>query len=179
MGIALIQRGMSKAQAGKTQEQPAQKAAPKKGQGVKKKAIRKAKVKGAGAKGAVRRRSYLIRTKPRFYRPHTLRLRRAPKYERNTRSINPVKGQLDKYSILIHPLSTEKAMGKMENENTLVYIVSQRATKPQIREAFREVHKVEPRKVNTLLRTDGKKKAYIRLGPDAEALTLANKIGLI
>eukprot|EP01017_Pseudomicrothorax_dubius_P024374 TRINITY_DN258_c0_g2_i2.p1 TRINITY_DN258_c0_g2~~TRINITY_DN258_c0_g2_i2.p1 ORF type:complete len:168 (+),score=60.54 TRINITY_DN258_c0_g2_i2:82-585(+) len=166
-----------KEQGAKTQEK--KQVAQKKGQGVKKKAIRKAKVKGAGAKGAVRRRSYAIRTKPRFYRPHTLRLRRSPKYQRNTASINPVKRPLDKFSILLHPLSTEKAMGKMENENTLVYIVSQRSTKPQIREAFREVHKVEPRKVNTLVRSDGKKKAYIRLGPDAEALNLANKIGLI
>lgn len=34
-------------------------------------------------------------------------------------------------------------------------------------------------KVNFLYRPDGKKKAYIRLGAESDALNLANKIGII
>ncbi len=34
-------------------------------------------------------------------------------------------------------------------------------------------------KVNTLIRPDGKKKAYVRLTPDCDALDVANRIGII
>ena len=35
------------------------------------------------------------------------------------------------------------------------------------------------RSVNTMIRPDGKKKAYIRLDAGSDSLTLANKIGII
>ena len=43
--------------------------------------------------------------------------------------IHKVKGS-DIHSILRHPLITEKDMKKMEDENTMVFIVNSRATKP-------------------------------------------------
>jgi large subunit ribosomal protein L23Ae len=36
-----------------------------------------------------------------------------------------------------------------------------------------------PFQVNTLIRPDGLKKAYVRLTPDHEALEVANRIGII
>jgi len=85
----------------------------------------------------------------------------------------------DKYAIIKYPLNTEKAMKKIEDENTIVFIVDGHASKPAIRQAFSEIHKTKVRSVNTLLRPDGKKKAYIRLGAESDALNLANKIGII
>ena len=38
---------------------------------------------------------------------------------------------------------------------------------------------VDMAKVNTLIRPDGEKKAYVRLAPDYDALDVANKIGII
>lgn len=48
---------------------------------------------------------------------------------------NTQKG-LDYLTVLKHPLITEKDMKKMEDENTMVYIVDSKATKPQIKKAF-------------------------------------------
>ena len=77
------------------------------------------------------------------------------------------------------PLATEKAMKKMEEENTMVYLVDNRANKPLIKEAFSRMYNVKVRSVNTLTRPDGKKKAYIRLSSESDSLSLANKIGII
>ncbi|KAL9664503.1 hypothetical protein QQ045_019906 [Rhodiola kirilowii] len=37
----------------------------------------------------------------------------------------------------------------------------------------------QTKKVNTMIRPDGTKKAYVRLTPDYDALDVANKIGII
>ena len=53
------------------------------------------------------------------------------------------------------------------------------ANKPQIREAVKKLYEIDVCKVNTLIRPDGVKKAYVRLAPDYDALDVANKIGII
>ena len=138
-----------------------------------KKAARSAK------KGDKKQKKYRTRTTVRFFRPKTFRKDRAPKYQRFARSLYKKTSKTDKYSIIKNPLSTEKAMKKMEDENTMVFIVDSHASKKQIRKAFAELYQVKVRSVNTLNRPDGKKKAYIRLSQDSDSLTLANKIGII
>ena len=54
-----------------------------------------------------------------------------------------------------------------------------RANKYTIREAVKKMYGVKPMKVNTLIRPDGLKKAYIRLQKDDNALDIASKIGMI
>jgi large subunit ribosomal protein L23Ae len=56
----------------------------------------------------------------RFYKPKTLKLSRKPKYARSVRQAQPVKDGFDKYSVLLRPVATEKAMKKMDEENTMV-----------------------------------------------------------
>merc|ERR1712195_74413 len=114
--------------------------------------------------------------KPKFHRPKTLRLLRNPKYLR--RSV-PRVNKLDQYQILKFPLTTESAMKKIEDNNTLVFIVDTRANKRQITEAVRRMYEIKTAKVNTLVRPDGSKKAYVRLTTDYDALDVANKIGII
>jgi len=111
-----------------------------------------------------------------FRRPKTKELTRKPKYPR--RSV-PRKNPLTQYSILKHPLATESAMQQIENNHTLVFIVDQRANKKQIREAVKRMYDIQAAKVNTLIRPDGQKKAYVRLTSDFDALEVANKIGII
>jgi large subunit ribosomal protein L23Ae len=111
-----------------------------------------------------------------FHRPKTLRLQRQPKYLR--KSVLSLKA-LDAYKVIKSPLATESAMQKIEDHNTLVFLCDVRANKMQIKQAVKTLYGVTALKVNTLVRPDGVKKAYVRLTADVEALDVANKIGLI
>lgn len=86
---------------------------------------------------------------------------------------------MDQFSIVKFPLTTESAMKKIEDNNTLVFIVHKKANKPQIKSAVKKLYDIDVSKVNTLIRPDGEKKAYVRLAPDYDALDVANKIGII
>ena len=70
-------------------------------------------------------------------------------------------------------------MKKIEDHNTLVFICDLRANKRQIRQAVKDLYEIECVKVNTLIRPDGKKKAYARLTAKHDALEIANRIGII
>jgi large subunit ribosomal protein L23Ae len=126
-----------------------------------------------GVNGKVKKRVF---TSTRFYRPKTLKLARTPKY---TRKSVPREARLDQYSVLKYPLTTESSMRKIEEMNTLVFIVDVRSNKKHIKDAVKRMYDVDAVKINTLIRPDGKKKAYIRLSADVEALDIANKIGFI
>ncbi|CDP00037.1 unnamed protein product [Coffea canephora] len=117
-----------------------------------------------------------IRTKVTFHRPKTLKKDRNPKYPRISA---PPRNKLDHYQILKYPLTTESAMKKIEDNNTLVFIVDIRADKKKIKDAVKKMYDIQTKKVNTLIRPDGTKKAYVRLTPDYDALDVANKIGII
>merc|ERR1719385_11177 len=128
----------------------------------------KAPAKAADAKKA--------RTSVQFKRPRTLRQPRNPKYPRKS---TPKRTYFDAYNIIKHPYTTESAMKKIEDNNTLVFIVDVKSNKHQIKSAVKKLYEIEVVKVNTLIRPDGKKKAYVRLAPDYDALDVANKIGII
>jgi len=70
-------------------------------------------------------------------------------------------------------------MKKIEDTNTLVFLVDIKANKPQIKAAIKKLYDVDALKVNTLIRPDGKKKAFVRLTKDVDALDVANKIGVV
>merc|ERR1712113_1091653 len=140
------------------------------------KATKAAAVVKAGAFQKAKRK---IRTSPRFYRPKTLKQRRKPKYPRIARDSESVhRRKIDQYTIIKYPLATESAMKKIEENNTLVFVVDVRANKFQIQEAVKNMYDIKTAKINTLIRPNGNKKAYVRLTPDAEALEIANKIGI-
>lgn len=86
---------------------------------------------------------------------------------------------MDAYNIIKYPLTTEAAMKKIEDNNTLVFLVHTRSNKHHIRAAVKKLYDINVAKVNTLIRPDGKKKAYVRLARDYDALDVANKIGII
>jgi large subunit ribosomal protein L23Ae len=70
-------------------------------------------------------------------------------------------------------------MKQIEDNNTLTFIVDLKATKRHIAKAVKSLYEISVAKVNTLIRPDGFKKAYVRLTPDHEALEVANTIGII
>jgi len=57
--------------------------------------------------------------------------------------------------------------------------VDVRCTKKQIKDAVAGMYEIQTKKINTLIRPDGQKKAYVRLTADYDALDVANKIGII
>eukprot|EP00246_Nothoceros_aenigmaticus_P006834 TRINITY_DN200_c0_g1_i1.p1 TRINITY_DN200_c0_g1~~TRINITY_DN200_c0_g1_i1.p1 ORF type:complete len:171 (-),score=34.95 TRINITY_DN200_c0_g1_i1:209-664(-) len=117
-----------------------------------------------------------VRTSVTFHRPKTLVRSRTPKYARISA---PPRHKLDHYQVLKYPLTTESAMKKIEDNNTLVFIVDVRADKKKIKDAVKKMYEIQAKKVNTLIRPDGLKKAYVRLTTDYDALDVANKIGII
>jgi len=70
-------------------------------------------------------------------------------------------------------------MKKIEDNNTLVFIVDYRTSKSQIRTAVKRMYDIQAEKINTLISPLGEKKAYVRLTTDYDALDVANKIGII
>lgn len=127
-------------------------------------------------KGPFGTRLRKVRTTVRFRRPRTLRLPRNPKYPRKA---VPSRNRMDAFNIIKYPLTTEAAMKKIEDNNTLVFQVHLRANKNHVRAAVRKLYDIKVAKVNCLVRPDGKKKAYVRLARDYDALDIANKIGII
>lgn len=59
---------------------------------------------------------------------------------------------MDNFAIIKHPLTTESAMKKIEDNNTLVFIVHLRSNKPQIKAAVKKLYSIDVAKVNTLIR---------------------------
>lgn len=84
-----------------------------------------------------------------FHRPKTLQLARAPKYPRKA---IPHATRLDEHRIVIHPLNTESAMKKIEENNTLVFIVDIQSNKAQIKQALKKLYDIDTVKINTLVR---------------------------
>jgi ribosomal protein L23 len=59
---------------------------------------------------------------------------------------------MDQFRTIQYPLNTESAMKKIEEHNTLVFIVDLRANKRHIKDAVKKLYDVEALKVNTLIR---------------------------
>lgn len=168
-----VQKAVTKAVT-KTSKAPVTKVAAK--QVALKAAVKAQDAKKKVEKGIWTKRTRKVRTSASFRRPHTRILLRKPKCPK--RSV-PHRPRLDRFSIIKHPLTTESAMKKIEDNNTLVFIVDIKANKIQIEMAVKKLYQIGVQSVNTLVRPDGQKKAYVRLAPDYDALDVANKIGII
>lgn len=127
-------------------------------------------------KGTHTKKKSKVWNKVTFRLPKTLTIRRSPKA-----LVRVVKKEStwDKYAIVKYPLSTESAIKTIEDNNTLVLIVDKKATKPLIRKACQDLYQIKVKKVNTLIRPDGYKKAYVVLSKEHDALEVANKIGIM
>ncbi|KAK1345133.1 hypothetical protein QTO34_013841 [Cnephaeus nilssonii] len=68
---------------------------------------------------------------------------------------------------------------EVEDNNTLVFIMNIKADEQQIKQAVKKLYNIEVAMVNSLIKPDGEKKAYVRLAPDNDALDVANTIGII
>ena len=105
--------------------------------------------KKAALKGAHGHRSRKVHTSVSFHRPKTLALPRNPKYPRKSIPHAP---RMDQFRTIVSPLNTESAMKKIEEHNTLVFLVDIKANKRQIKDAVKKLWDVQASKINTLIR---------------------------
>mmetsp|Transcript_17766 Transcript_17766/g.15910 ORF Transcript_17766/g.15910 Transcript_17766/m.15910 type:complete len:146 (-) Transcript_17766:98-535(-) len=138
--------------------------------------VQKAKKAQKAHKKGVNKYKRKLRHTVHFRLKPTLKQLRDPKYAKKS---VPGKRKMDKYRIIRHPLTTEHAMKRIEDHNTLVFVCDLRASKPQIKQAVKQLYNVDTAKLNTLVRPDGFKKAYVKLTPEHDALDVANRIGII
>jgi large subunit ribosomal protein L23Ae len=122
-------------------------------------------------------RAVKVRTKVHFYRPKTKK--GGDQEAQYIRSLPKMRTKFDFHTIIKKPLTTEPAMKKIEDHNTLVFLCAPMATKTQIKAAVAKLYGIKAAKVNTLIRPDGLKKAYVKLTSDFDALDVANKIGVL
>ncbi len=74
---------------------------------------------------------------------------------------------------------TEAASKMIEAENKLVFIVSANATKKDVKKAVEELYEVKVEKVNLLITSDGRKKAFVKLRQGYKAADVAVKLGIL
>lgn len=112
-------------------------------------AVKAAAAKKAALKGTSGQRIRKVRTSVNFHRPVTLKLPRTPRYPRKSIPHAP---RMDAFKTILFPLNTESAMKKIEEINTLVFIVNRAANKRQIKAAIKKLYEVDAEKVRTLIR---------------------------
>lgn len=81
--------------------------------------------------------------------------------------------------IIKYPLTTEKAVKLMESENKLLFVVDLKSTKKEIKEGIEKLFKVKVVRVNTLITSDGEKRAYITLSKENPAMDIITQLGLM
>lgn len=86
---------------------------------------------------------------------------------------------MDPYEVILYPVMTEVASRILEAENKLVFAVSLKASKTDIKRAVEQLYEVQVEKVTTMVTSKGSKKAYVKLSPDFKAVDVAIKLGII
>jgi ribosomal protein L23 len=84
----------------------------------------------------------------------------------------------DPNQVVIRPVVTEASLEAVDNENKLILFVDRNANKDLIRWAVETLYDVVVVKINTLIDTYGRKKAFCRLAPEYDAAEVATKLGI-
>jgi|TARA_Y100000310_G_C20619374_1_gene782410 ribosomal protein L23 len=85
---------------------------------------------------------------------------------------------MDPYKIIKYPLSTEKSIRLMESQNKLIFVVDISADKKMIKNAVKDMFKVEVDNVKTFVQK-GQKRAYIKFSEKTPAIDIATQLGLM
>lgn len=82
-------------------------------------------------------------------------------------------------SSILYPVTNEKAIGLIELQNTLTFVVGMQSTKPQIKKDVEDLFEVKVSSVNTLITPSGKKRAYVKLKEGFKADDVAAKLKIV
>jgi len=77
---------------------------------------------------------------------------------------------------IIYPVTTEKAIGLLERENKLTFIVELGATRTDVKKEVEQRFGVKVEKVNVMRTLGGKKKALVKLTKEFKADDVAAKL---
>jgi ribosomal protein uL23 len=86
---------------------------------------------------------------------------------------------MEYYDVIFHPLISEKAVNMIETENKIVFVVSSKATKSDVKKAVEDAYKVKVDNVNILNDTKGQKRAIVKLNKQFKASDLSSKLGMV
>jgi len=86
---------------------------------------------------------------------------------------------MDPYEVILYPLMTESTSLMVEKENKLVFMVSLKASKSDVKTAVEKLYEVKVEEVNTHITPQGQKKAFVKLQPDFKATDVAIKLGML
>lgn len=82
-------------------------------------------------------------------------------------------------TVLFYPLITEKAVGMIESQNKLGFVVKESASKSEIKKAVEDRFEVKVIGVNLIRDRKGRKKAFVKLDKKFKAGDIAIKLGVI
>ncbi|MFZ0005620.1 MAG: 50S ribosomal protein L23 [Methanoregula sp.] len=82
-------------------------------------------------------------------------------------------------STLKHPFVTEKAMVLLENENKLQFMVSNKATKKDIKRELEKVFDQKVKRVHTIMTMHGEKKAIVSFENEKAAEEILSRLGIM
>ena len=86
---------------------------------------------------------------------------------------------MEPYEVIFYPLMTESASLMVEKSNKLIFIVSLKAGKIDVKEAVEKLYEVKVAKITTLITPQGEKKAFVKLTPEYKASDVAIKLGIL
>ena len=87
--------------------------------------------------------------------------------------------ELEQHEIILYPLITEKAVGMIETQNKLSFIVNKRTNKTAIKNAVEEIYNVEIDGIKIVNDQKGRKKAIVKLNKKFKAEDIATKLGVL
>jgi len=101
--------------------------------------------------------------------------------EKKDEKAKPVKtnASLEDLDIILYPLVTEKAVNMIEAENKITFVVSDKASRQDVKRRIEHAYGVKVAKVNIVRDRKGKKKALVRLKKEFKADELATKLGVL
>ena len=82
------------------------------------------------------------------------------------------------HEVIIHPMITEKIVRQIEEENKLVFVVSEDSNKREIKLSVEELFDVEVENVNTHITPSAEKRAFVKLSPEYNADEIAARLGV-
>ena len=86
---------------------------------------------------------------------------------------------MDSNEVIFYPLMTESASLMVEKDNKLIFVVSLKAGKADVKKAVEQLYEVKVQKITMLITPQGEKKAFVKLTPEYKASDVAIRLGIL
>ena len=88
-------------------------------------------------------------------------------------------GKVQSFEVILYPLITEKAVGMIEKENKLCFIVNNAAGKQDVKKVVEQTYGVKVDAVRICNDRKARKKAIVKINRQFKADEIATKLGVI